>query len=72
LTATHEAAFAFSFLNLEDMPSILAWGERELLVAFTERVDLTMLLFLYDIFIAIECMENASQNQTISNKTIEL
>lgn len=35
------------------MPSMPAWRERGLLVAFTERGDLTILMFLYDILIVI-------------------
>lgn len=35
------------------MPSMPAWRERGLLVAFTERGDLTILIFLYDILIVI-------------------
>jgi hypothetical protein len=34
-----------------------AWRERGLLVAFTERGDLTIFMFLYDILIAIEYLE---------------
>lgn len=39
------------------MPSMPSWRERGLLVAFTERGDLTILMFLYDILIVIEYLE---------------
>lgn len=39
------------------MPLMPAWGERGLLVAFTERGDLTILMLLYGILIVIEYLE---------------
>lgn len=55
------------------MHSVPAWGERGSLVAFTERGDLTILMFLYDNLIVTDgiCGQCISKLK-IFNRSIQL